>query len=90
MRFVGSDLKQRQASSNGSKFTVLSVRTQRSWKNAQNEWSSKTEWHRGQRPRRVRRDQAAQSRSLIVSPRYAKRRILPSNWRSVPPGMSFS
>ncbi|MGB6875594.1 MAG: single-stranded DNA-binding protein, partial [Candidatus Acidiferrales bacterium] len=31
---------------NGSKFTVLSVATQRSWKNAQDEWSSKTEWHR--------------------------------------------
>jgi single stranded DNA-binding protein len=28
------------------KFTVLSVATQRSWKNAGDEWSSKTEWHR--------------------------------------------
>ncbi len=27
-------------------FTVLSVATQRSWKNAQDEWASKTEWHR--------------------------------------------
>jgi single stranded DNA-binding protein len=25
---------------------VLSVATQRSWKNADDEWSSKTEWHR--------------------------------------------
>jgi single stranded DNA-binding protein len=25
---------------------VLSVATQRSWKNAEDEWSSKTEWHR--------------------------------------------
>jgi len=25
---------------------VLSVATQRSWKNAQDEWTSKTEWHR--------------------------------------------
>jgi single stranded DNA-binding protein len=44
--FVGADPEQRQAKSNGTKFTVLSVATQRSWKNADDEWSSKTEWHR--------------------------------------------
>ena len=44
--FVGADPEQRQARNNGSKFTVLSVATERSWKNAQDEWSSKTEWHR--------------------------------------------
>src|SRR5229473_1469706 len=44
--FVGADPEQRQARNNGSKFTVLSVATQRSWKNAQDEWSSKTAWHR--------------------------------------------
>lgn len=44
--FVGADPEQRQAKSNGAKFTVLSVATQRSWKNAEDEWSSKTEWHR--------------------------------------------
>ena len=44
--FVGADPEQRQARNNGSKFTVLSVATQRSWKHAQDEWSSKTEWHR--------------------------------------------
>ena len=44
--FVGADPEQRQAKNNGSKFTVLSVATQRSWKNAQDEWSSKVEWHR--------------------------------------------
>jgi single-strand DNA-binding protein len=44
--FVGADPEQRPARNNGSKFTVLSVATQRSWKNAQDEWSSKTEWHR--------------------------------------------
>jgi single stranded DNA-binding protein len=44
--FVGADPEQRQVRNNGSKFTVLSVATQRSWKNAQDEWSSKTEWHR--------------------------------------------
>src|ERR1700730_12942483 len=44
--FVGSDPEQRQAKGNGSKFTVLSVATQRSWKNAEDEWVSKVEWHR--------------------------------------------
>ena len=44
--FVGADPEQRQAKSNGAKFAVLSVATQRSWKNAQDKWSSKTEWHR--------------------------------------------
>jgi single-strand DNA-binding protein len=44
--FVGADPEQRQARNNGPKFTVLSVATQRSWKNADDEWSSKTEWHR--------------------------------------------
>ena len=44
--FVGADPEQRQARNNGAKFTVLPVATQRSWKNAQDEWSSKTEWHR--------------------------------------------
>src|SRR5256884_2243879 len=44
--FVGSDPEQRQAKGNGSKFAVLSVATQRSWKNADDEWGSKTDWHR--------------------------------------------
>lgn len=44
--FVGADPEQRQSKSNGSKFTVLSVATRRSWKNAEDEWASKTEWHR--------------------------------------------
>ena len=44
--FVGADPEQRQSRNNGANFTVLSVATQRSWKNAQDEWSSKTEWHR--------------------------------------------
>ena len=45
--FVGADPEQRQARNNNrSKFTVLSVATQRSWKNADDEWASKTEWHR--------------------------------------------
>lgn len=44
--FVGADPEQREVRSNGSKFTVLSVATQRSWKNAEDEWTSKVEWHR--------------------------------------------
>jgi single-strand DNA-binding protein len=44
--FVGADPEPRQAKGNGSKFTVLSVASQRSWKNADDEWASKTEWHR--------------------------------------------
>ena len=44
--FVGSDPQQYQAKRNAAKMTVLSVATRRSWKNAQNEWISKTEWHR--------------------------------------------
>ena len=44
--FVGSDPQQYQAKRNAAKTTVLSVATRRSWKNAQDEWISKTEWHR--------------------------------------------
>ena len=44
--FVGADPEQRQAKGNGLKFTVFSLATQHSWKNADDEWSSKTEWHR--------------------------------------------
>ena len=44
--FVGANPEQRQIRSSGAKFTVLSVATQRSWKNAEDEWVSKIEWHR--------------------------------------------
>src|SRR5260370_42694955 len=45
--FVGADPDQRQArNNNGSKFTVLSGATQRSWNNTDDEWASKTEGHR--------------------------------------------
>ena len=44
--FVGKDPERRQARANDAAFTVLSVATQRSWKNADDEWASKTEWHR--------------------------------------------
>jgi hypothetical protein len=38
--FVGADPEQRQSRNNGSKFTVLSVVTQRSWKNAEDEFDA--------------------------------------------------
>src|SRR3984893_10700129 len=44
--FVGADPERRQARNNATKFTVLSVATQRSWKNTDDEWVSKTEGHR--------------------------------------------
>ena len=44
--FAGAGPEQRQAKGNGTKFTVLSVATQRSWKNAEDQWVSKSEWHR--------------------------------------------
>jgi len=44
--FVGADPEQREVRKNGSKFTVLSVATQRSYKNREDEWVSKVEWHR--------------------------------------------
>ena len=44
--FIGKDPERRQARGNGAAFTVLSVATQRSWKNTDDEWASKTEWHR--------------------------------------------
>jgi len=44
--FIGKDPERRQARGNGAAFTVFSVATQRSWKNADDEWASKTEWHR--------------------------------------------
>ena len=44
--FVGNDPGQRLAKTKGTNFTVLSVAAQRSWKNAEDEWASETEWHR--------------------------------------------
>lgn len=43
---IGKDPERRQARGNGAAFTVLSVATQWSLKNADDEWTSKTEWHR--------------------------------------------
>ena len=44
--FIGKDPERRQARANDAAFTVVSVATQRSWKNSDDEWASKTEWHR--------------------------------------------
>ena len=44
--FLGKDPEKRQVRGNGTNFTVLSVATQQSWKDAKEEWQSKTEWHR--------------------------------------------
>jgi single-strand DNA-binding protein len=44
--FLGKDPEKRQIRGNGDNFTVLSVATQQSWKDANDEWQSRTEWHR--------------------------------------------
>jgi single-strand DNA-binding protein len=43
---LGRDPEQREARASGAPFMVLSVATRRSWKNAQREWESRTDWHR--------------------------------------------
>ncbi|MGH9397927.1 MAG: single-stranded DNA-binding protein, partial [Terriglobia bacterium] len=43
--YLGSDAEQRETKS-GAKYTVLSLATKRSWKNAQGEYESRTYWHR--------------------------------------------
>jgi single-strand DNA-binding protein len=43
---LGRDPEQREARANGAPFTVLSVATRRSWKNAEGNWESHTDWHR--------------------------------------------
>jgi single stranded DNA-binding protein len=44
--FVGKDPEKRQVRGNGANFTVLSVATQQSWKDSNDEGQSKTERHR--------------------------------------------
>ncbi|HVN21160.1 MAG TPA: single-stranded DNA-binding protein, partial [Dongiaceae bacterium] len=46
MGFLGKDPEKRQVRGKGANFTVLSVATQQSWKDSNEEWQSKTEWHR--------------------------------------------
>ncbi len=45
MGFLGADAENR-TTKDGVPFTVLSLATKRSWKNAQAEWQSHTDWHR--------------------------------------------
>ena len=42
----GKPPEKREVRGNGANFTVLSVATQQSWKDSNDEWQSKTEWHR--------------------------------------------
>jgi single-strand DNA-binding protein len=44
--FLGKDPEKRQVRGNGTSFTVLSVATQQSWKDSNDEWQARTEWHR--------------------------------------------
>jgi Single-strand binding protein family len=76
---VGADPEQRQARNNGSKFTVLSVATQRSWKNAEDEWVSKVEWHRIAMESGPRSNRAFCTSSLVITD-SRKLSILPL-WR---------
>ncbi len=43
--FIGADAESKTGN-NGSHFTVFSVATKRSWKDAQGDWESRIEWHR--------------------------------------------
>ena len=42
--FIGGDAETKTIS-NGSTFTTFSLATQRSWKNLEGAWESRTEWH---------------------------------------------
>jgi single-strand DNA-binding protein len=44
--FLGKDPEKRQVRGNGANFTVLSVATQQSWKDSNDDWQARTEWHR--------------------------------------------
>jgi len=44
--FIGKDPERRQRQENGASYTVFSVATQRSWKDANGAWQNRTEWLR--------------------------------------------
>ena len=44
--FIGKDPERRQRQGSEAIYTVFSVATQRSWKNADGAWQNRTEWHR--------------------------------------------
>jgi len=43
--FIGADVESKTGNT-GAKFAAFSVATKRSWKNANGDWGSRTEWHR--------------------------------------------
>jgi single-strand DNA-binding protein len=43
--FIGADAETKNGKA-GQQFAVFSVATKRSWKNANGDWESRTEWHR--------------------------------------------
>jgi single-strand DNA-binding protein len=43
--FIGADAETKTGNT-GAKFAAFSVATQRSWKNTNGDWESRTEWHR--------------------------------------------
>ena len=76
---LGRDPEQRKTHANGTPFTVLSVATRRSWKNAQGEWESRTDWHRAVCFNRVNNPAAAVRRGdqvfiagALVSSQYER------------------
>jgi len=44
--YLGKNPEHKSVRASDRKFAVLSLATQRSWKGADEEWHSKTEWHR--------------------------------------------
>lgn len=61
--FVGKNPEQRRTQRTNAAYTVFSVATQRSWKNAEGEWQKRTEWHRVVAWNRVGEQAAARLRS---------------------------
>src|SRR3981189_637552 len=44
--YLGKNPEHKSVKASDRKYTVLSLATQRSWRGADEEWHSKTEWHR--------------------------------------------
>ena len=44
--YLGKNPEHKSIKASDRKYAVLSLATQRSWKGADEEWHSKTEWHR--------------------------------------------
>jgi single stranded DNA-binding protein len=44
--YLGNSPEQKSAKQTGRKYTVFSLATKRAWKGADDQWHSKTEWHR--------------------------------------------